>query len=567
LFLGTGPNDEYLLDICPHSGSKCITEPTGRHVGCCCGVVPAADLYGISANNSPSRSLKDEEPIKDVCATAYQQSYQRVNRINNETLELPEGQKILNRYMTTESGLYQDYYTSCDRRLQEREIPQSSLEMRFARHDNGTEVPRNLQDQNFLSCNRPTSPSTPLAGQTLQVAFTDKTQKDICQDIEGYSDDKLAQMCNEFCEGTHSSTVPFLLGSLRMGFSHTAMDELCLQPADTKYSKEFVDECQRKGALFRRVQAATASFLGSLKELEHAKLLYVTQLQSKTATFGVAMKESLKDITKKYVKSTMAEPFKEAIKTNVDSILLANSASEDVKNEAKKVTERGGNLLRELGEVLPEIEAFLNTCNDVVTGVGSRGEYLLDLCAQQGQYCIEKTFSQHAGCCCGYNPISSLGMGSTIITKATIKGTRANPAWEPRSAEHRRLQEDSIAYNICGEASKATKESINVYETKLKNVSNGEALLVASKQNIKEKYPAYGERCKEYMSPEPSKPSPGGSDRTTTAASRPARTTTAARSRRRRTEASKCYQSFPGNALLVAIIIVIAKHFTALTIH
>jgi len=196
------------------------------------------------------------------------------------------------------------------------------------------------------------------------------------------------------------------------------------------------------------------------------------------------MKESLKDITKKYVKSTMAEPFKEAIKTNVDSILLANSASEDVKNEAKKVTERGGNLLRELGEVLPEIEAFLNTCNDVVTGVGSRGEYLLDLCAQQGQYCIEKTFSQHAGCCCGYNPISSLGMGSTIITKATIKGTRANPAWEPRSAEHRRLQEDSIAYNICGEASKATKESISVYETKLKKTFQMEKLFWLRPNNI-----------------------------------------------------------------------------------
>jgi len=415
--------------------------------------------------------------------------------------------------------------------------------MRFARHLNGTEVPRDLQDQNFLSCNRPTSPSIPLAGHTPQVAFTDKTQKDICQDIEGYSDDKLAQMCNEFCEGTHSATIPFLLGSLEMGFSHKSMDELCLQPATQKYSKEFVSDCQKKGASFREVQASTAGFIGALKGLELAKLFYVAQLQDKTVDFAKEMKKSLIILNKNEVRSTMVAALKEEIQRNVKDTLLATAASQDVKTEITKVKNKGDELVKKLEKVMPELDTFLTTCNDIVTGVGSRGEYLLDMCSQQGKFCIDRDVSQHAGCCCGYNPIATLGMGASVSTTATIQGNKANPAWEPTSAD--RLLQEKITYNICGEASKETKANVEEYEEKIKGVTKGASLLTENQQKISQEYPAYNKRCaamKPIAEPSGSTSTGAGSGSSNGG---PYQTSTA----------DKCYRSFPSTIAFLTILI------------
>jgi len=542
LYLGTGANNEYLLNICPHSGNTCLNTENGRHVSCCCGVVPAAGMFQISAKNSGSRLLNVEKPVLDVCGQAYESSSDKVKEIKKDMKTFKQGPKVLNDYLRSETTEYSDFYGLCNRRLQEREdtrssleneIPRSSLEMRFARPDNRTQVLRNLQAQTFLTCDRPKKSTSPqLSGETLQVAFTDKTQTDVCKDIPGYSNDLLAKMCNEFCEGTHSATIPFLLGSLEMGFSHKSMDELCLQPAKQKYSKEFVSECQKKGSSFREVQAATAGFIGALKRLELAKIFYVGQLQEKTVVFAKEMKKSLIQVNKDQVRKTMVAPLKAEIKRNVKDVLLATAASEDVKTEITNVKNKGDELLKKLEKVMPELKTFLTTCNDVVTGVGSRGEYLLDMCPQQGKFCIDKDHSQHAGCCCGYNPIATLGMGPSVSTTATIQGNTANPAWEPTSTN--RLLQEKITYNICGEASKETKDNVKTYETKIKGVTNGANLLAENQQKISQEYPAYKDRCAAMKPiPDPSgSTSTGGTD-----------------------QANKCYRSFPSTIAFLTILI------------
>merc|ERR1719355_282370 len=66
VFLGTSPRQEYLLDICSVTSSECINEPEGKHVGCCCGIIPAAFAFSIDglASEGGRRLHLDDLPTR-----------------------------------------------------------------------------------------------------------------------------------------------------------------------------------------------------------------------------------------------------------------------------------------------------------------------------------------------------------------------------------------------------------------------------------------------------------------------------------------------------------------------
>lgn len=108
-----------------------------------------------------------------------------------------------------------------------------------------------------------------------------------------------------------------------------------------------------------------------------------------------------------------------------------------------------GNLSEAVEEKLDLFERFLNQCNKIMPSKGANQEYLLDICSQQNDACIEKetpirSAAQHVGCCCGVNPV--------VASTTMIDGISASVFGGTGYVDLRRLQQQT-QIDICGEAS------------------------------------------------------------------------------------------------------------------
>jgi hypothetical protein len=113
LYTGTGPENEYLLDICSQTSKQCVDVPGGRHSGCCCAyspllalgmtsppthVIPGKSAAGLDdgeggarvATSSSARSLSQATTasVVDICAQSWQQSQSEVASVETRVREL-----------------------------------------------------------------------------------------------------------------------------------------------------------------------------------------------------------------------------------------------------------------------------------------------------------------------------------------------------------------------------------------------------------------------------------------------------------------------------------------------
>merc|ERR1711862_973481 len=60
-----------------------------------------------------------------------------------------------------------------------------------------------------------------------------------------------------------------------------------------------------------------------------------------------------------------------------------------LRGRATEVQESARQLAEKLQTVLPDLSLLLQECNVLMTGVGPRNEYLLDMCSQTSTMCID----------------------------------------------------------------------------------------------------------------------------------------------------------------------------------
>merc|ERR1712129_472756 len=123
---------------------------------------------------------------------------------------------------------------------------------------------------------------------------------------------------------------------------------------------------------------------------------------------------------------------------------------------------------------------------------------LLDMCSVDSTDCIEADEGNHVGCCCGYNPITSLGMRMDT-TGVSIEGIK-HARFGGTARVTRRLAL-IIGTNICGEAGILSRAKIAEYH---KSVDPTE--LYKSKAALKNLFPAFYNQCSTAPSPPNSSP-------------------------------------------------------------
>jgi len=217
------------------------------------------------------------------------------------------------------------------------------------------------------------------------------------------------------------------------------------------------------------------------------------------------------------------------MRTALDDILGGNGATNALQSDAAEVSRAATELRQELAVAVPGLRNFLTNCNFLTTGVGPSQEYMLDMCSQTSMECIDSEEGIHVGCCCGYNPIITLGTANVAAGTATIRGKDADifarraptpaPTVAPTQAEGdagvvREAPVLSPIIDICAKAYTLAKPTIDRYYAEIEEQAqtcrddyrdeNDESpavcnqdLIVEAEQAKRERYADYYDRCTE----------------------------------------------------------------------
>jgi len=550
VILAAGPGDVYMLDICSVTSTECIDEADGwgRHVGCCCGMIPAV---GSATTTDGGRRLQVAEEV-DVCGKAAEVGSRDLEVSVTRLTQIIGGSEMLEAYDTQQRDAYPDYYNDCDaptagaRRLdsqtakaildkassrsQKHKDVQASQKVSKHPEDKGSgkhewmteQQSRNLQG--YLTCTPPTQSTDPNITTPLTVPFWEHTQQALCKDIQEpdpvgeMTNDRLASLCASFCA---PDSIPLVLGTTSFGFTQAQMDSVCLQPdrAGASYDATRIDQCHEDASIFTRLQDTTAAFATSLQVLEVSKLRF--------QAYANNAKENLKDVIEADAQTTLdnAAPslklsaLQDLIRTALGDILGGSVAKRDLQADAAAVATAATALREELNVAIPGLRNFLDNCNFLTTGVGPSNEYLLDLCSQTSQECIDAEEGTHAGCCCGYNPIITLGTPGVAAGTPTITGMDADifassapPPPPPTPPPPPPADGSAVALptraapvlspivDICAKAHSDSKAQIEVYRLDIslsteEGGQNQPELYLEAEQSKRERYADYYDRC------------------------------------------------------------------------
>merc|ERR1719220_3217052 len=111
-----------------------------------------------------------------------------------------------------------------------------------------------------------------------------------------------------------------------------------------------------------------------------------------------------------------------------------------------------------LQENLDMITNFVTQCNKFTLGRGPQSEYMLDICAQGNAACFNEAGSEHASCCCAWNPLSKLG---DEIAEVSIPGiSRFSPVGRVAGGRALQAQESERPLDICAGSWTISREEV-----------------------------------------------------------------------------------------------------------
>lgn len=500
--LATTSSNEYLMDLCNVRSPNCLApdDVDAKHVGCCCGAVPISGSLGISGESAGRRLEEEDESedeSEDVCGEAAHIFKKDKDALEKTLQQDVEGQELLTNYKSALKKSYPDYYkahvTECEggRRLEGTVQEESRAQAESALPNDGAPTAglRRLLKK-LTSCDP--QRSIMKDEETLRVAFWKDTETDYCSSISTTSG--LVDTCQAFCG---ANAVPLMIGGTSFGFNQSAMDSVCGgsgEPIST--DSGMVAECHKDARGLNDVRAKAATFISKLEILNAEKLRYEASVKATVQT----MKESIKSKAKSVISDAEVGKKIDALRNLLKqetSTLTSRSAGAKLfrlNTATTAVQDTGDELSSELVKNLQGVEDLVEHCSRLFTGVGSDQEYLLDLCSQTSTQCIESPTGRHAGCCCGYLPLLTLGLSTMPVH--TIPGL-SNPklgdstSGKRVAARLRRMQAATDeAFHICAESSKLAKSAVQKSEEEVKNMGY-ENILVGAKAVKVAKYPEY----------------------------------------------------------------------------
>ena len=199
----------------------------------------------------------------------------------------------------------------------------------------------------------------------------------------------------------------FLLGRPeRYGFNQQQMDEVCrgdglVEDDSAKYNK-----CEVQATLIDKIAEKAPEFVSQIQVFKAEQLKFRATMADKSNEFQAKLES--KDFQDKIIeKSDKVRYLTEEFSAFSRDFTTLSGSGEDLQAAMDTVKRRGEEPNQTVDQRLALFEEFISNCNVLMTARGGSKEYLLDICSQQGDACIQDAVGKHVGCCCAFTPIIS----------------------------------------------------------------------------------------------------------------------------------------------------------------
>lgn len=503
---GLGPHNEYLFDICTQDGDFCIEHADSKHISCCCGVLPASGTTDIPAKEVLSGNVPATVPgasaVLDVCAEAEVKTTEALKPVKEGLQKTATGKALLEEYEAKKAT--DQWQTKCARRLQQQLNMTFDNEKHLHREVSQSERARRLA---VLTACSPEIYEQPKRDQSatdpsLVVSmFLPKAQVEFCPKLttdagQQWRTTDMVDVCDKFCG---AEAVPLLVGSTEFGFNRSALDEVCIDSDIVKTDTAALNTCKTKVEALNVVPVKMAAFISAVISVEYKLLV----LQAAVAAMVPKIRELLikpevEDQLRRARDRFRIGLYESILRQALDAVSGAEAyPSYQLKLGLQKVEQTAKDLQAAVDKAVADFDYFLANCADFYTGKGSLSEYMLDICAQRSDVCLNDPIgpedARHAGCCCAYTP--HMAIGQYPMPVHTVPGMKAFKS----NSRSRRLE--GLEYSICGEAYTMALPAIREAESKLTEYNQAQVLdeLLAK---LRTQYPN-GKWCKASQIPTP----------------------------------------------------------------
>jgi len=335
-------------------------------------------------------------------------------------------------------------------------------------------------------------PGEDTRGNGLGVSQGPWTNKAFCDMHEATdSVDNLLDTCNGFCG---EANIPLLIGvPTSYGFSQRGMDRVCFGetvhgvPTGLlgEYDAHRMAECKERSEALEQIKEKMAHLVAAVDTMKLEQLRFRAAIAAKIAEFVKALSSPSFELSMKVaLNSDKISLYNKFLQAHMeDTIMRSGDDRARLLNAVKNIGDMGWALSETMKTKMPLLEDYAARCGDpmLATSEISGGQYLLDLCTQNQELCIENPGSQHVGCCCGAVPAA----GSFTIPADTGYSDDG----------HRRLLATSTSIDMCAEADTIAKKRSHELKTQLNMTEVGQTLLEQFETQLFEKYPEYFGRC------------------------------------------------------------------------
>uniref|UniRef100_A0A7S4GMN0 Uncharacterized protein n=1 Tax=Oxyrrhis marina TaxID=2969 RepID=A0A7S4GMN0_OXYMA len=297
-------------------------------------------------------------------------------------------------------------------------------------------------------------------------------------------DADFVKQCETFCSvGGKQVGLPLVMGTTTFGFDYTEMRQLCVGGGSEddvpRYNETAVDYCEDRSDALSQIERRVAQFVSAVKVFKEEQRALRAKMQYQVGQLQIVLR---------------SDEFQEQMDKEVDKIEVLRDTFREFRQEATgtgqaefksamdEVKSSGDLLKKVMDESLQLFSEFLDNCNTMFLSVGSQNEFLLDICAQANEACVDAEGAAHVGCCCAVNP----------VTAGTAKIDGISELLELDASVDRRLQATST--DVCAEARELAKDAVADAQQRVRDFGS-ESLLQEQEAAMRDAYPEYSEKC------------------------------------------------------------------------
>jgi len=270
------------------------------------------------------------------------------------------------------------------------------------------------------------------------------------------------------------------------GINHADMDQICLgngQADDSlfgAYDPDLMVRCKIGYDALEILKSRAADAVMTVSVMKRQQLTFRAQMLD-------SMEETIRQVSSVeftkwlmgFKNSEKIGKYTERLEALLADILQSGDARQKLIDAMGAIEASVSRLSLALNEKVPILREYVESCGRPALAVSTMNDYLLDVCNQNTNACMDDVEAQHVGCCCGSLPAT----GFFDI---------------PADTSGRRLTTQiNLGMDVCFEAAARAKTDVDRLTAELKASSAGSQLLSNFDATMEKQYPTWSGGCAE----------------------------------------------------------------------